>query len=223
MLCFLFLSRVLRWRIANHQHADWLAAGVALAWTASPFLSTTHLMVVQRMTGLAGFFTLLCLWLYATARDSYKAGSWRSNLQLALIAGLGTLLAGLSKENGFLLPLFLLLLERLLVPDHGVRPAPLNRGFLAIVLGIPTAAIAGYLLYRGFAASGYQTRDFSMWERLLTQPRILFDYIRQLLLPSANAITPFHDNYPPSTGLLKPATTLPALLALRWLPAWSGA
>lgn len=215
LLCFLFLSRILRWRISNRQHADWLAVGIALAWTASPFLCTTHLMVVQRMTGLSGFFTLLCLWLYATKRESYHVGSWCSNLQLAIIAGICTVTAGLSKENGFLLPLFLLLLERLLIRDHTLRFEPLNPWILIIVLGIPASGILSYLLYLTvFETPGYQTRDFSLSERLLTQPRVLFDYAHQIILPKAKSITPFHDNYPLSTSPLQPRTTLPALFGL---------
>lgn len=214
LLCHLLLSRILHWRINSRRHAEWLSVAVTLTWLASPFLSTTNLLVVQRMTGLAGFFTLLCLWTYARAREQYRTSSWRDNLKLFLVAAVGTLMSGLSKESGFLLPIYLLLLERVLISSREGQREPLNNGFLGVVLATPVAITFGYLLLRGFEGSSYLTRDFSMGQRLMTQPRILLDYIWRLLLPSPRAIGPFHDDYHYSSSLLDPTTTLLSIVTL---------
>ena len=129
LLCFLLLRRLLRWLFTDARSAEWLAVAVALLWAASPFLASSTLVVVQRMTGLSAFFALLALNVYTIARVGYRPDAWRSNLWLAAIAGIGTLLAGLAKENGFLLPVFLLLIEWLLVANARISIKPLNKGF----------------------------------------------------------------------------------------------
>ena len=78
----------------------------------------------------------------------------------------------------------------------------------------PVAVILGFLLYTGVSTTGYLYRDFTLTERLLTQPRALFDYIVNLLIPVTESITPFHDAYAHSKSLLEPITTLFSLLAL---------
>ncbi len=60
--------------------------------------------------------------------------------------------------------------------------------------------------------SGY--RNFTIAQRLLTEPRVLVDYIHWTLLPSLNALTFYHDDVALSDGLLAPPTTLLAILAL---------
>ena len=220
LLCFLLLARLLRWFLPDRRQAEWLAVAVALVWTASPFLASANLIVVQRMTGLSAFFTLLFLWFYLVAREGYRPAHIGSNLKLAIIAGAGTLLAGFAKENGFLLPVFLLLIERLLLPNARTSPAPLDRRFLMLILVAPTVAILAYLGYRGLIPSGYEQRDYSVMERLLTQPRVIFDYIRHLVLPMPTGMTPFHDNWQHSTGFLAPITTLFSIArsGCCWLP-----
>jgi tetratricopeptide (TPR) repeat protein len=54
-------------------------------------------------------------------------------------------------------------------------------------------------------------RDFTLWERLLTQPRVLLDYLGSILLPSMQ-VGIFYDDYEISRGLLTPWTTLPSVL-----------
>jgi len=214
LLCFLLLRRLLGWMLPDARSAEWLAVPIALFWAASPFLASSSLVVVQRMTGLSAFFALLGLNVYTMARTGYRPDSWRSNLWLASIAGTGTLLAGLAKENGFLLPVFLLLIESLLVVNARVTIRPLHKGFFWVVLVAPVALILGLLLYKGLSSAGYLYREYTLAERLLTQPRVLFDYILNLLIPSTESLTPFHDAYAHSTGLLTPATTLLSILGL---------
>ena len=214
LLCFLLLRRLLGWMLEDRRAAEWLAVIVTLVWAASPFLASSTLVVVQRMTGLSAFFALLALNIYTIARIGYRPDSWRSNLWLASIAGVGTVLAGLAKENGFLLPVFLVLIEWLLVSNARITIRPLHKGFFWVVLMAPVGLILGFLLTRGLSAGGYLYRDFTLTERLLTQPRALFDYIRNLLIPATESITPFHDAYAHSTGLFNPVTTILAIAGL---------
>ena len=214
VLCFLLLRHLLGWILEDRRGAEWLAVIVTVVWAASPFLASSNLVVVQRMTGLSAFFALLALNIYTIARMRYRPDSWRSNLWLASIAGTGTVMAGLAKENGFLLPVFLVLIEWLLVSNARITIKPLQKGFFWVVLMAPMGLILGFLLTRGLSAGGYLYRDFTLSERLLTQPRALFDYIRNLLIPATESITPFHDAYAYSTGLFTPVTTILAVAGL---------
>ena len=83
VLCFLLLRRLLGWMLTDARSAEWLAVAVALLWAASPFLASSSLVVVQRMTGLSAFFALLALNVYTIARVGYRPDAWRSNLWLA--------------------------------------------------------------------------------------------------------------------------------------------
>lgn len=234
MLAVFFLAAGLA-RIGLPQdalRARWIGAFVALLWGLAPFLATTHLMVIQRMTSLSALFLFagLALFVWAHLTD-------RRNLRLAALVaglGLGTLLATFSKENGALLPLLALAILVLWIPREQWLTGTVERLALGLLVLLPSLFILGYLglgfietLQRGDYGP---RRDFTPVERLLTQPVILLDYLRQLLLPQAVAVTPFMDHIPPSRGWLEPPITLVAWLfwgtlvataiALRRLAPW---
>src|SRR5690606_12630385 len=83
----------------------------------------------------------------------------------------------------------------------------LRAGYIAGVLLAVTVFFAVVLPH--YAAPGiYDSRDFSLGERLLTQLRVLPLYLGQMLLPIPSHMRFYYDNYPVSHGLLEPATTL---------------
>jgi hypothetical protein len=57
-------------------------------------------------------------------------------------------------------------------------------------------------------------RDFTMGERLLTEPRVLSDYLAKILLLRPDNFSLFQDDYPISRHLLIPPTTLWAVLGV---------
>jgi hypothetical protein len=71
------------------------------------------------------------------------------------------------------------------------------------------------LLNPDFVLSGYANRPFDVLERVLTQSRVLFDYVGSLLLPVGQEFSLYRDDYRISTGLLSPITTLWSILG--WL------
>jgi len=96
-------------------------------------------------------------------------------------AGMGTLLAVLSKENGALLPLLLLVVEAFL---HRMRAnAPPRKLWLALVLGLPALAVLAYLAKQiNFTPHIWPHRPFDQVERLYSETRIMWDYVGQLWL-----------------------------------------
>lgn len=196
--------------------AAWIAALAASLWLLHPFWVSTTLYVVQRMTQLAALFVLVGMIGYVHGRSllghrPFAAYAWMS---VSLIAG--TVLATYSKENGALLPLFILTLEySLLSQAPAPRPARLWR---AAFLLAPAVVLFLYLArFVVNADTSFARRFFTLPERLLTEARILVDYLSHLLIPRIQTRGLFHDNYPLSTSLTAPPETLIAVLALSGL------
>ncbi|WP_139349893.1 tetratricopeptide repeat protein [Thioalkalivibrio denitrificans] len=190
--------------------AWWIGAAVALVWGFAPFLATTHLMIIQRMTSLSGLFLFAGLAMFVWAH--MIRGQRLRHLTLVAGLGLGTLLATLSKESGALLPLLALVVLLLWIPREMWLKEPMGRWLIALLVLLPSVLLGLYLA-NGFVETLYRgdygaRREFTPWERLLTQPVIVMDYLKNLLFPRAIAATPFMDQIPHSEGWLKPPATL---------------
>ena len=57
-------------------------------------------------------------------------------------------------------------------------------------------------------------RDFTLAQRLLTEPRVVLDYLHWTLLPNPMVLSLYHDEIVKSSGLLTPWTTLGAMAVL---------
>lgn len=220
----LFLYRALLYcdpRLARH--ASWLAVLLALGWLALPIHASSVLYVVQRMAILSALFTILTLYVYVRARVAIDRGSRVGVAVMWLGVPLLTMLAFTSKENGLLAPLLALAVElSFLRPVAGQRrPRPVV-WFLAVTVAVPMIAACVLLLAEPDRWLGaYALRDFTLLERVLTQPRVLWDYVAASLLPQGPRLGIFHDNFAKSSSLWSPWTTLPAMAA--WLAVLAGA
>lgn len=102
----------------------------------------------------------------------------------------------------------------------GMAPSDVShvyRWTMAVVAWLPATAIAGYLLYAGWRGFTHGIGDYRPWtlgQRLLTEPRVLLDYLGLLWLPRPYTSGLFNDQIQASTGLLSPPTTLAAILAI---------
>jgi hypothetical protein len=94
----------------SEQIVTWLPIVIAGLWLVHPLNLTTVLYIVQRMTSLAALFTVCGLLLYVMGRRRMLAGKHGLSLILAGLLLCGSL-AVFSKENGILLPLYMLVLE----------------------------------------------------------------------------------------------------------------
>lgn len=188
----------------------WPLHGALLAaawWGLHPLHASTVLYVVQRMTELAATFSLFGLILFVHGRRTVEARPTFGFLWMCVGIGMCGLLAALSKESGALLPLLALCIELLL--RRAVSSPPLWRPISILILWMPVAAIAFYFAWQWpDMLRGYAGREFSISERLLTEGRVLTDYLRNLLLPTSASAGLFNDNYPLSRSLLSPVSTL---------------
>ncbi|SEP61601.1 hypothetical protein SAMN05421693_10253 [Ectothiorhodospira magna] len=193
----------------------WIGLAVAVIWGLSPFLATTHLMIIQRMTSLSGLFLLcgLAAFVWAHLVDK-RHRLWRW-LLLFFGLGFGTLLSALSKENGALLPWLALIILWLWIPKEYYLRDRVSRSILLFLMILPAILLFFYLASRipGILDNSYGPRRyFTPEERLLTQPLILLDYLRYLLFPKPIAVSPFMDHWPQSTGWFDPPSTIFAAL-----------
>ncbi len=186
-------------------HAKVVALTTAGIWLVHPLNLTSVLYIVQRMTSLAALFTFWALALYVMGRRKTLDGRNTQGLLLMLIAlGPVTGLAILSKENGALAPYLMLCVEiivfRFASRDKGIRffLYLLFSSMVLIPIGI---AALNFDRVASFIASGYLGRDFSLNDRLLTQPQVLLFYLRLLILPDAGKMGIFHDDFPISSSL----------------------
>lgn len=215
LLCGLLVFGLAR-SLASVRHtrktSDWVGMGVAAAWLVHPMQLSTSMLTVQRMTQLMTMVSLATCW-WVSHRLLTRPRIWKEYAKLLVIGGAMTLVAFLFKENGALLPLYLAATSAWVLQD---RQIPISRSTRAyfIVLSLPVAAIIIALAYTALTHQSDGIRPFNPWERLLTEGRILLDYLRQILFPRLNGSGIFHDDIVVSRGLLSPPTTLLALLAL---------
>jgi len=196
----------------SFKQADLFAFIVTALWLLHPMQTTTVLYTVQRMTQLSAFFTLLGLAGYLIYREFYVNGdAIKGLLGMSLFVSVATICGVLSKENGILLPLYILIVEAILYVS-AQRTKVFKRWFGFFVI-FPLLLVVAYLLVNFEShLAGYSYRPFSMGERLLTQPVILVHYLSDILLPQLKVFTLYHDDFPISRGLLDPPSTLYSLL-----------
>jgi hypothetical protein len=203
------------------------ALTTAAAWMIHPLFVSTVLYVVQREAMLPMTFVLIGLLLWLHGRKALMKGRLTSGLSL-IVLGLFvcTCLAVLSKANGVLLPTYALLIEYLLL-RHTFNEANESRNQdnqkgkyvyrLAIVFlaWVPTLIVLCYLFYVGYASITHGIdRPWTLGQRLLTEPRVLLNYLDLLWLPHPFTTGLFNDQYVPSTTLWSPPSTIFSLIGV---------
>jgi len=193
---------------------DIAAAVIAGTWLLLPINLTAVAYVSQRSEALATFFVFAGLWWYIRLRQRAYEGR-QVNVLLWFSIGTCTLVGLTAKEDAALLPLLAACIE-FAIPRFRNRDGRLNRSTIALhvcTLLLPLLLACVFIVPR--AVSGISAfRNFSIGERVLTESRVLIDYIVWTLLPSLNSLTFYHDDLPVSHSLLDPATTLFSIVAL---------
>jgi tetratricopeptide (TPR) repeat protein len=215
LLCWAVLLLLRNMKTVTELQAQWIAVLACSLWLLHPYMVSTTLYVVQRMAQLAALFSLAGIVLYLHGRLQLEQAPKRAYLCMTLAVGAGTLLATFSKENGALLPLLILVIEWCL--PRGGKPAWQWR---ALCLWLPSIALLLLLArYVDFSANPWPSRNFNMIERLLTEARIVPEYLLHLFVPRIEGNGLYQDGYTISKGLLQPATTAVAIAFLLGLVA----
>jgi hypothetical protein len=199
---------------------DRLALFVSACWALMPINLMAVLLIVQRMESLSHTFVFAGLWLYLVGRLRQRRGrnGW-SRILAGVIAG--TAFGALSKESAVLLPLYAFCIE-LCIFRFRRSDGGRDRGLMAFfgcTLFIPAVLGVAWLLPGSLDPATWTHRNFDLGERLLTEPRVLLDYLRWTIVPNLDQLSLFHDDYQVSRGMLTPPATSLAGLALALLLA----
>ncbi len=223
LFLFLFIHGVLNLEPSKKRYGT-LAYPVALLasifWAVHPIQTQAVTYIVQRMTSLAGMFYIMSLTFYLKARTSGHPGRASGFFSCSLLA---FLMALGSKENAFLAPLSIGLCELLLI--QGTRswsPAKKGKVFIGILgltglIGLLWASLGNGNIFSALL-SGYDYRPFTLWQRLLTESRVVVLYLSLLLYPMPERLSIIH-GFPISISLLNPVSTLLSLLLIFWIIA----
>lgn len=216
-LVFLLVMQIFKACNYSDGRVLWIASLVAVIWGLHPYLVSSVLYIVQRMTLLSATFSFLTFTLYLVGRNHflnkrYTVGSvWWMGGAIASILGL------LSKENAVLIPLQLLIIEVFLRQSGSASTNRIfSNGLLAAL-----ALVCMLIFYKLFAHVEHHVqaliwegrslatnREFTFPERLMTESRILGDYIFSILVPPIQTAGVFQDGYPVSRSFLNPLSTL---------------
>ncbi|MDF4001967.1 hypothetical protein P3W33_00960 [Luteibacter sp. PPL552] len=217
LLVYTLCRQLFRRAEATRDVASRAALFVAACWLFLPIHVSTVLYIVQRMAQLGALFSLLALVAYISIRERMErfagklavAALW---IMFPVIVGIGAL----AKENAVLAVPLAALVEVTMFGTAGRQRRPLAVSmFFAMTLVLPTMiGVAWLVAHPEIIAGGYQTRSFTLSERLLTEPRVLWSYVKTMLLPVGRDMGLFHDNYPVSTSWISPWTTWLAIVGL---------
>ncbi len=220
-LLFIFSLQLLRLPIIQNSSSlhdktiPLIAFSIAMLWAVHPINLTSVLYIVQRMTSLSTLFTLTTLIFYIKARQSSFDKKKTMAIFTFIASFISFLLAIFSKENAFLIPAYLILIEWVFFTDKdpwiyfSTLPTRTKR-FIYTALVASTVFITVFAI--DYAANGYGNRSFTLIERILTETRVVTFYISLILLPRINAFGLFHDDLPISTSLIDPWTTLVSII-----------
>ncbi len=196
----------------------------AVLWAVHPIQTQAVTYVVQRMASMAALFYVASVFFYVKGRLCVTQAKWvyfASSL-LAAILAFGT------KENTAVLPVMILLYEFLFL-QQAVSPEKRNRVLFAIFLAasIPLLLAIIFLgtnvfhdiwveILEGYKGDVY--RNFTPYERVLTQFRVVVYYLTLLLYPAQHRLSLDHD-FAVSHSFLDPPTTMLAALLVASLVA----
>lgn len=195
------------------------ALAAAAIWLLSPIQVSAVFLTVQRMTELAATFLFAGLWGFFAILGRARGVSHA----LAALAtlGTGTVLSFLCKENGALAPILAITALATIWRVRMASLSPWARRLLWAGLLLPAAVVAQVLVQRVLHAPDghFIGRNFGLWERLMTEGRVLLDYLALIVAPRLSSSSLYYDDYVISTGLLTPVSTLPSLLVVLGLLA----
>jgi protein O-mannosyl-transferase len=194
---------------AGRCNKPYLAVAAAAIWLLMPLLASSSLMIIQRMTTLSATFVLLGMAGYLSARQYMALNPRLALIGMSLALITGTTFAVLAKENGALLPTFVLVIEMTLLTHTGNLKKSYWQAWKSVFLLLPTLLILGYLVWQlPYEPETVLKRGFTGWERLLTEAGVLWEYLFNAFIPQPGKFGPFHDGHAIARTISDPVTLL---------------
>jgi Flp pilus assembly protein TadD len=194
---------------ARYAELSWIPFFTAFIWLVHPLQTQSVTYLVQRMNSMAAMFYVLSMLLYVKFRLSAGRRAKWPFLSGCILAGL---LAFGSKEISATLPGFIILYEwyffQGLSRQWAKRHIWTLAGIGVLIIGISLAYLGSELWAR--ILNDYNSRDFTLTQRVLTQFRVIIFYISLLIWPQPSRLNLDHD-FALSYSLTNPMTTLLSL------------
>ena len=214
-LVFWLAQLLARSRTADATKAATIALACTALWLLQPMQLSATMLVVQRMNILSSIFMLAGLIAYLKILDGERLSQFMCVAAAGITLALSGLIAFLCKENGLLIFAYAAALNFTLLRERVASFTIFNRRLLVWGVWSPLLLIGALaILHRDSILQGYDSRDFTLAQRLLTEPRILFEYLHTILLPRLGGQGVFHDDYIFSQSLFDPPVTAVALLGV---------
>ncbi|NTV13048.1 MAG: tetratricopeptide repeat protein [Desulfobulbaceae bacterium] len=186
-----------------------IALVATILWSLHPLQTNAVTYIVQRMTSMSTLFYLSAMFLYARGRRPNQPVF--RQYQIFSACAISAILAITSKENAAMLPLLLIAYEIFIISPSHLRNNRLLFLFTFVGTGLLLLLLAwlwiGDNIYDRIQVL-YQERYFSLSERLMTEPRVIFFYLSLLAFPSLSRLNIDHDILISSTPLAPPTTLL---------------
>jgi len=184
-----------------------------LIFIAHPVQTQSVTYIVQRMSSMGAMFYLLSMVLFIKGRLS--SGRRRVWYYGGMV--LSGFLSVFSKENGLMLPLFIVLYE---ICFFRVGEGFFQRSMVRVLLILVGLGLLGFILLGGryidVIREGYQYRDFTMSERGLTQLRVVLYYLTLLVFPHPSRLNLDYD-FLVSKSLFNPPSTFFSLVVILFI------
>ncbi len=198
-----FVTKKIWERLEGNDKSEIAALVSALFFSTATIQTSAVSYIVQRMALGMTLFSLLSILLFLNKKYFYSF--------VCIILALGF------KENAVLV--FPILFFLYWVENGKERKTfLLGLGFF-ILLALLILSPYGFNLFESFK-NGYKIKGFSMWERLLTEPRVIFHYISLIFFPYFKRFA-INYNYPLSTSIITPITTLLSIIGIVLLTAFT--
>lgn len=210
---FLFIYRTLnlpRLQLAHGSSSYSIALLATFFWATNPVHVTAVTYIVQRMASMAGMFYIISMYFYISGRTEKTA--WKKSSFFILCSLSATLALG-TKENAVMLPISLYIYDLLLIQDFNKEN--LIKNFKYFILPAIILTFAVLVLFVDFYSivGDYSKWAFTIWQRLLTETRVIVFYISLLLYPVSSRLMLDHD-FIISRSLFDPWATCAAILAI---------
>ncbi|MEM1404436.1 MAG: hypothetical protein AAGG55_13955 [Pseudomonadota bacterium] len=203
---------ILAFRVTGLRGATLWAVIAATLWAIAPQKVSTVLYIVQRMAMLSTLLVLVATCAYIAARSSTNG---RSIAGFGVVCLTAVVLAPFAKENGVLAVPVIVCAELFLLRDVGrswgrfLRPLAWSLFWIG---GVAFVFVGWFEWSR--AEVTFAARGFTFFDRLMSAPEILFDYVAQFFLPQTSRMGILHDDWIPVTQSASWARTVCGVLML---------
>jgi hypothetical protein len=172
------------------------------------------------MTILSTFFTLCALFAYIKGFIN-EVNNKNGIIYLLFSALILFPLALLSKENSAIFPIYVLITTIYVSKCKSITLSKTPKSVKLYNLFMLLIVIIGSLVLitnnDKLIFDSYKYFSFTLYERILTEPRVLFMYLAQIIIPSPSWMGFFHDDFIVSTDLFNPYTTFLCVFFLSFI------